>query len=134
MDYLNTLLPSVLRPHRLTLKTGAPIMLLRNISNRMGLAIGIRLIVKGIYSRVICAEIATGNREDMGQRVFLPRWSFIPSDVRLPIDIIRRQCTIRPAFAMTINESQGQTMDTIGLSCLNMCSHMTIVCSFVQSR
>lgn len=90
-------------------------MLLRNISNRRGLANGTRLIVRGIHSRVIDAEIATGNREDIGQRVFIPRWSLIPSDVRLPFDLIRRQFPIRPAFAMTINKSQGQTMDRIGL-------------------
>ena len=115
VEYLNTLLLSELKPHRLTLKIGAPIMLLRNISNRTGLANGTRLIVKGILSRVIDAEIGTGNREDIGQRVFIPRWSLIPSDVRLPFDLIRRQFPIRPAFAVTINKSQGQTMDRIGL-------------------
>jgi ATP-dependent DNA helicase PIF1 len=80
-----------------------------------GLANGTRLIVKGILSRVIDAEIATGNREDIGQRVFIPRWSLIPSDVRLPFYLIRRQFPIRPAFAVTITKSQGQTMDRIGL-------------------
>ena len=60
-------------------------MPLRNISYRRGLTIGTRLIVKGIHNRVMCAE-ATGNMEDFGQRPFLPKWSFIPSDVRLPFN------------------------------------------------
>ena len=54
-------------------------MLLRNISAQRGLANGTRLInaniVKGIHSSVIDAGIATGNREDIGQRVFIPRWT-----------------------------------------------------------
>ena len=60
-------------PHRLKLKLCALIMLLRNISAQRGLANGTRLIVKGIHSSVIDAGIATGNREDIGQRVFIPR-------------------------------------------------------------
>ena len=107
VEYLNTLLPSGLPPHRLTLKIGAPIMLLRNISNKRGLANGTGLIVRGIHSRVIDAEIATGNREDIGQRVFIPRWYLIPSDGRLPFEFSRRQVPIRPTFAMTINKLQG---------------------------
>ena len=61
VNYLNTPLPSQLPPHRLTLKIGAPIMLLGNISSRRGLANGTRLIVKRILSHVIDAEIATGS-------------------------------------------------------------------------
>jgi len=48
VEYLNTLLPSGLPPHRLTLKIGGPTMLLRNISNKRGLANGTRLIVRKI--------------------------------------------------------------------------------------
>ena len=114
VECLNTLLPSGLPPHRLTLKVGAPIMLLRYISNKRGLANGTRLIVKGIHSRVIDAEIATGNREDIGQRVFIPMWYLIPSDGRLPFEFSKRQFPIRPAFAMTLNRSQEQTMERVG--------------------
>ena len=109
------MLPSGLPPHRLTLKIGAPIMLLKNISAKRGLANGTRLIVRGVHSRVIDAEIATSNREDIGQRVFIPRWTLVPSDNTIPFEMSRRQFPIRPAFAMTINKSQGQLMDKIGL-------------------
>jgi len=74
VEYLNTLqevLLSGLPPHRLTPKIGALLVLLKNTSNKRGLANGTRLIVRGIHNRVIGAEIATGNREDIRQRVFL---------------------------------------------------------------
>ncbi len=57
---------------------GAHIMLLRNIIAKRGLANGTRLIVRGVHSCVIDAEIATGNREDIAQRVSIPRWILVP--------------------------------------------------------
>ncbi len=47
VEFLNTLTSSGIPPHRLILKIGVPIMLLRNISPTEGLCNGIRLIVKG---------------------------------------------------------------------------------------
>merc|ERR1712023_47371 len=39
----------------------------------------------------------------------------IPSDSDLPFKFQRKQFPIRLAFAMTINKSQGQTFDRVGL-------------------
>ncbi len=51
----------------------------------------------------------------IGQRVFIPRVDLIPSEDEFPVTIRRRQFPIRPAFAMTINKSQGQTFEKVGI-------------------
>lgn len=51
-EYLNSLHDSGLPPHKLTLKEGVPVMLLRNLSVEQGLVNGTRLIVKSMKSKV----------------------------------------------------------------------------------
>lgn len=113
VEFLNTLAPNGLPPHKLELKLNAPAMLLRNMNGAKGQANGTRVIIRGFMRHVIDVEIATGN--NIGARVFIPRITLIPSDSGLPFDLKRRQFPLRPAFAMTINKSQGQTMDRVGL-------------------
>jgi ATP-dependent DNA helicase PIF1 len=63
---------------------------------------------------VIEAEVATGPAK--GQRVFIPRLSITPSDTeRMPFILRRRQFPVRPAFGMTINKAQGQTLKMVGI-------------------
>lgn len=38
-----------------------------------------------------------------------------PSDTKLPFKMRRRQFSLKVAFAMTINKSQGQTLSTVGM-------------------
>lgn len=90
-----------------------PIMLLRNMAPSKGLANGTRLIIHRMSHRVIDAEIMTGSH--IGSRVFIPRIKLCPTDPDLPFDLERIQFPIRPAFAMTINKSQGQTLQKVGL-------------------
>jgi ATP-dependent DNA helicase PIF1 len=115
-EYLNTLLPSGIPPHELRLKVGCPIMLLRNLPG--GLANGSRLIVTRLMQYFVEAEMVdaegAGNRQP--RRVMIPRLDLIPSDDTLfPFTLKRRQFPVRPAFAMTINKSQGQTLTMMGL-------------------
>jgi len=113
VEFLNTLTPSGTPPHRLVLKVGAPIILLRNISPSEGLCNGTRLIVRRLQQHVIDAEIITGSH--IHKRVYIPRIRIAPSDADLPFQLIRRQFPVRLAFAMTINKAQGQTIPYMGL-------------------
>jgi ATP-dependent DNA helicase PIF1 len=111
-EFLNSLNMSGVPPHTLTLQEGCPVILLRNMPG--GLANGIRLIVVKLMQHIIDAENATG--PDKGRRVFIPRLSITPSDTeRMPFTLRRRQFPLRPAFSMTINKAQGQTLQTMGV-------------------
>ena len=51
-----------------------------------------------------------------GEMVFIPRIDLAPSDTTLPFILKRRQFPIIPAYAITINKSQGQTFDHVGVN------------------
>ncbi|XP_073152119.1 uncharacterized protein [Henckelia pumila] len=70
-EFLNSLCPSGLPPHRITLKVGCPIMLLRNFAPELGLCNGTRLICRNLGRNFIDAEIITGPHK--GTRYFLHR-------------------------------------------------------------
>jgi hypothetical protein len=113
VEVLNSLEISGLPPHKLTLKIGCVIMLLRNLNTRAGLCNGTRLIVRELKNNVILAHILKG--KILGERIFIPRVDLIPSEDEFPVTIRRRQFPVRPAFAMTINKSQGQTFERVGI-------------------
>ena len=113
IEFLNTLLPSGMPPHKLVLKIGAPIMLLRNMNGARGQANGTRLIIRAMDNFVLDAEIISG--KNIGARVFIPRIPLISSDSTLPFQLRRYQFPIRPAFGMTINKAQGQTLERVGV-------------------
>lgn len=113
VEYLNSITPAGLPPHTLKLKVGCIVMLLRNLNPTLGLCNGTRLIIRALGSRVIDAEIISGDHA--GDRVFIPRIRLQPSNSQLPFNFSRLQFPIRLSFAMTINKSQGQTFDKIGI-------------------
>jgi ATP-dependent DNA helicase PIF1 len=113
-EYLNSISVNGIPPHRLLLKIGAPIMLLRNINPKEGLCNGTRLILMAKHGEMLQCQIAGGERG--GRVVFLPRITFTPTSTEeFPMEWKRRQFPVRTSFAMTINKSQGQSLERVGV-------------------
>lgn len=90
-----------------------PVILLRNLDRRYGLCNGTRLIVRNFSTRIVEAEVLTG--EHAGHIAFIPRIPFITDDAGLPYEFKRIQFPIQLAYAITINKSQGQTLTHVGI-------------------
>jgi hypothetical protein len=117
VEFLNTLQFGGIANHKLELKVGVPILLLRKLNKSIGLCNGTRLIVKRLGQCVIEAVIITGN--NVGKRVFIPRIIMSPSGTDWPFVLRRRQFPVRVAFAIIINKSQGQALDNVGVYLLS---------------
>ena len=88
-------------------------MLLRNISQSAGLCNGTRMTITQLGRRFIEAQIITGTH--VGEKVYVPRIVMSPTESAWPFVLKRRQYPISVCFAMTINKSQRQSLNRVGL-------------------
>ena len=113
-EYLNTLAPSGLPNHRLFLKRGMPLMLLRNLNPKKGLCNGTRLIFQRLHKTHLLECTIAGGEFD-NRIVLIPRITLQPKEKEFAFEWSRRQFPVRVSFAMTINKSQGQTLQNVGV-------------------
>ncbi|CAI8604001.1 unnamed protein product [Vicia faba] len=112
-EFFSKLRTSGLPNHKIKLKVGTPIMLLRNMDQSDGLCNGTRLIVTRLANHVIEAKIMSG--KNIGNIFYIPRMSVSPSESPWSFKLIRRQFPIIVSYAMTINKSQCQSLESVGL-------------------
>ncbi|POM74430.1 Helitron helicase-like protein [Phytophthora palmivora] len=114
-EFLNSLNFPGIPPHRIVLKVRTPIIMIRNLNSDAGLCNGTRLRVVSLRERSIEATIMSGPFK--GKRVFIPRIIFYneDDDKEFPFKLRREQFPVVPAFAMTINKSQGQSIHHVGI-------------------
>ncbi|UYV80721.1 hypothetical protein LAZ67_19001536 [Cordylochernes scorpioides] len=90
------------------LETDSEVILIRNLDPPR-LCNGTRLCITRMGTNVLQARILTGSFR--GEEVLIPRIPIIPND--LPFKFRRLQFPVMVAFAMTINKSQGQTLQVV---------------------
>ena len=100
-------------PHILNLKVGALVMLLKNWSLADGLCNGTRLTVRQINNHSVRCSVLNGPLQ--GHEYVFCRTEFRSPQTEAGTRIRRFQFPFRLAFAMTINKSQGQTFNRVGL-------------------
>lgn len=133
-EFLNSITPSGFPLHKLKLKLNTPVILLRNLSVEDKLTNGTRMIVHNIQRNIIACRLI--DQGELTERLcFIPRIDFISNGVDTPIPFRRRQFPIRVCFAMTINKSQGQTLDRVGLYLRTPCfTHGQLYVAFSRVR
>jgi ATP-dependent DNA helicase PIF1 len=114
VEVLNTLRPAGLPPHKLHLKVGAVVILLRTLDFVGGLTNGTRGLVCVLTANVVQILLLNGRRA--GERVWLPRITLTHEpDVALPMTVQRRQIPLQLAFALTINKAEGHGFRRVAL-------------------
>jgi len=113
VEYLQSISLASIPPSCLKLKNGAPVILVRNLSPREGLCNGTKMRVLGI--RRTCLQVAIMGGKMDGKICLLPRIKLTTMDDDLPFILQRTQFPVRLCFAMTVNKSQGQSLEQVGV-------------------
>ncbi|OWZ15154.1 LOW QUALITY PROTEIN: Helitron helicase [Phytophthora megakarya] len=101
-------------PHKLMLKKGIPIMMMRNLNPDLGPCNGTRLRIEDLKDHVTHATIMTGERK--GQHVLFPRIVFISDNDAsdIPFRLRRKAFPVQSAFAVPSTKPKAKRFSTSG--------------------
>ncbi len=85
-----------------------------------------------MHNYCIGLEFINGPRK--GEREFITKMNLNPSDNSMPFTMTRKQFPIRSAYAITINKSQGQTLNKVGVSNIMPIHDCIVTAIIIQSR
>ncbi|RZB42321.1 ATP-dependent DNA helicase PIF1, partial [Glycine soja] len=122
-DFLHSLKTLGIPNHKIRLKISTPVMLIRNLDQAEGLCNETRLIISRMTNHVIEARIISGKK--------CRKFGIYSTN------LTRRQFPFIVSYAMTINKSQGQSLQCVGLYLLQpVFSHGRLYVAFsrVQSK
>ena len=109
VEVLNRVEHPSMPPHQLVIKKGAVLMLMRNLSDKLGMVNGTRLKVMAATLRKLKVRIITPGPH-FGEVHFVPRIRFKPDAPDVSVRFTRLQFPVRLAYSMTTNKAQGQTL------------------------
>ncbi|KAI7963142.1 hypothetical protein MJO28_001236 [Puccinia striiformis f. sp. tritici] len=111
-EVLNTVSLPGFPAHKLELKLGIPVILLRNMNMKRGLSNGTRMLIMRMEPKVLICKILSGSC--VGQTVPIPKFN-LPHKANhvYGVSFSRCQFPISVAFALTINKAQGQSLGNV---------------------
>ena len=116
IEFLQQLNSSGLPLALLCLKISCPVILLRNLDPGEGLCNGTRMVVLNVRRKVLQCRIISKDRRFRRKIVLIPRIRLSPNADKLSVPLKRLQFPARLAFAMTINKSQEQSVEHVGIN------------------
>ena len=111
-EILNRINGSGVPPHRLPLKIGAMIILIKNLDVRHGHCNGTRYMITNLTKNLIEAQKVSGGEHS---KILIPRIPMISESSSFPVPFKRTQFPVLGAFYLTINRAQGQTLLRSGM-------------------
>ena len=107
-EFSNEQNPAQYPPHQLSVKIGAPVVILRNLRSA-GVSNGQRATLLGVSPNRRFLSLSITDKV-----ILIPRIDFpLPIKVAPGVQLQRRQFPVRLAFALTIHKSQGQTLQKV---------------------